>query len=265
MGGAKADLTYQHLKSRKDRFMTNHPSLRYLILVLVLVAAFAVLAWISIFSNVGDGPKTPRIEVLVELSKVLAQLVLVTLIGATVTYFYSQHAKETENRKLRLEEDNKLRRELLSSLIDVRAGVEKTRREFRLLLPSERGAGYDRTIQNLLQARLDLSKVWHGTETWAELYLDDGKTIQAGLLGMKEFLDKIISEYEAGMEHAALVQEESTSWFGRKPRPLQDPAKSPLFAAFVTAEGGDSYTEEFLKQNYRRAAQMIRKHLLSAD
>jgi hypothetical protein len=89
--------------------------------------------------------------------------------------------------------------------------------------------------------------------------------IQDGLLGMKEFLDKIISEYEAGMEHAALGQEESTSWFGRKPRPLQDPATSPLFTAFVTGEGGVSYTKIFLENNYRNAARMIRKHLLPPE
>src|SRR6185295_8110635 len=98
-------------------------------------------------------------EMLIELSKVLAQLVFVTLIGATITYFYNQHAKEKENNRLLFEENNKLRRDLLNSLIDVRAQVEKIRREYRLAPPNKRKKGYNQAIQKLLQARLNLSQV----------------------------------------------------------------------------------------------------------
>lgn len=223
--------------------MKDYPSLGYLIVVLVFIIAFAVLAWLGIYLNVGDGQKTPRIEMLVELSKVLAQLIFVTLIGATITFIYNQHAKEKENNRLRAEENNKLRRDLLNSLIDVRAQVEKTRREFRLLPLDERSEGYNQSIQNLLQARLNLSQVWHGTETWKELYSKDSRTIQDGLLGMKIFLDQLIDEYEA----------------------KQALASAPLFTTFVMGDGGEAYTKGFLEQNYRNAARMIRKHLLSPE
>src|SRR4051812_17398240 len=122
--------------------MDNRPSLHHLILGLVIFIGLAVLAWLIIFWNLDDGQKMPRVEMQIELSKVLAQLVFITLIGATITYIYNQHAKEKENSRLRFEENNKLRRDLLSSLIDVRAQVEKIRREYRLLPSNKRQRGY---------------------------------------------------------------------------------------------------------------------------
>ena len=223
--------------------MNGRSSLRYLILVLVFTIAFAVLAWFGIYFNVGEATKTPRVEMLLELSKVLAQLVFVTLIGATISFIYNQHTKEKETNRLRAEENNNLRRELLTSLIAVRAQVEKTRREFRLLPADARSEGYKQSIHSLLEARLNLSQVWHGTETWKELYGEDSQTIQAGLLGMKKFLDPLIDEYEAN-------------------RAVGD---APLFTTFVTGDGGYCYTDGFLEQNYRNAARMIRKHLLSPE
>ena len=236
--------------------MNNRPSLRYLILGLVIFIGLAVLAWLIIFWNLDDGQKTPSVEMQIELSKVLAQLVFVTLIGATITFIYNQHAKEKENSRLRCEENNKLRRDLLSSLIDVRAQVEKIRREYRLLPSNKRQRGYKQAIQNLLQARLNLSQVWHGIETWKELYLDDGQIIQAGLLGMKKYLDQLIDEYEDGIEDISQIKGEST---------IQTIANTPLFTRFVTGEGGEAYTKEFLEQNYRNAARMIRKHILPPE
>ena len=117
------------------------------------------MIWLNIFWNVGDGDRTPHIEMLIELSKVLVQLVFITLTGATITFIYNHYAKEKENNKLRLQEDNKLRPDLLNSLIDVRTQVEETRREFRLLPLDERRKGYDCAIKSLLQARLNLSQV----------------------------------------------------------------------------------------------------------
>jgi hypothetical protein len=244
--------------------MNNYRSLLYPALVLVFLIVFTILAWFSIFSIVSDesivsgGQRTPRIEMLIELSKALAQLIFVTLIGATTASIYSQYAKDKENSKLRLQEDNKLRRDLLNSLIDVRSQVEETRREFRLLPLDERREGYDCAIQNLLQARLNLSQVWHGTETWKELYLEDSQTIQSGLTAMKEYLDKLIDEYEPKIEDEDVNEEEGKST-------NQMIANSPLFATFVGGDGGEVYTKNFLERDYRNAARMIRKHLLPPD
>jgi hypothetical protein len=235
--------------------MKNYLSSRHLILALIFFVVAALL-WLTIFSYVGDGVKTPRIEMLVGLSTALAQLVFVAFIGATITFLYNQHAKDKEINRLRIDENNKLRRDLLSSLIDVRAQVEKNRREFRLLPPSNRKEGYKQSIQNLLQARLSLSQVWHSTETWRELYSNDSEKIQVGLLGMKKYLDGLIDEYEANIEDADVIKEESAG------RVIAEP---PLFTTFVTGDGGQAYTKEFLEQHYRVAAQKIRKHLLSPE
>ena len=235
--------------------MKNYLSSSHLVLALILFVV-AGLLWLVIFSYVGDGEKTPRIEMLVGLSTALAQLVFVAFIGATITFLYNQYAQDKEVNRLRTDENNRLRRDLLNSLIDVRAQVEKTRREFRLLPPSKRNRGYKQCIQNLLQARLGLSHVWHGTETWKELYSNDGEKIRAGLLGMKKYLDGLIDEYEADIEDADVMEESPA---------LRVTPEPPLFNSFVTGDGGQAYTEEFLERHYRVAAQMIRKHLLSPE
>lgn len=128
--------------------MNSRPSLFSTVLLVGSVIVVSAVLWLVIFTNIGDAQKSPRIEMLLELSKVLVQLGLVTALGATVTFLYNLYAKEQEQYKFQLQEDNKLRRELLDSLIAVRAQIEKTRREFRLLPVNEKKVGYHCAIQN---------------------------------------------------------------------------------------------------------------------
>jgi hypothetical protein len=248
--------------------VNNRPSSLPIVLFVGSVALISALLWLGILSNISDAnqTKTPRVEMLLELSKVLAQVVLVTVLGGTVSFLYTQHAKVreedrlrtqkiVEQRKLRLEEDNKLRRELLASLIAVRAQVERTRREFRLLPEMERQAGYRPAIEQLLDARLRLSQVWHDTETWKQLYPQDSGRIQEGLGGMKIFLDGLIEEYETGGEDILSTDPESAA---------RSIARLPCFGTFVTGDGGRLYTLKFLARNYRRVARIIRRHILAA-
>jgi hypothetical protein len=247
--------------------VNNRPSPLSMVMFVGSVALISALLWLVILGNISGGnqTKTPRVEMLLELSKVLAQVVLVTVLGATVSFLYNQYAKvreehqlriqkKEEQRKLQLEEDNKLRRELLASLITVRAQVERTRREFRLLPAGERQAGYRPAIEKLLDARLRLSQVWHDTETWKQLYPQHSGRIQEGLAGMKVFLDGLIEEYETCGEDILSADPKSAA---------RSIAGLLCFGTFVTGNGGRLYTVKFLARNYRRVARIIRRHIVA--
>jgi hypothetical protein len=226
----------------------------YTALVVVGIVAVSAALWVLIFISLGDGPKTSRVEMLLEVSKIVVQFALVTVLGGTVTFLYNTYAKEQEQRKLQIQEDNKLRRELLESLIGVRAQVEKARREFRLLSPSERKVGYDKAIQSLLEARLRVSHIWHDTETWKGLYSSHGPEIQQRLLDMKSYLDQLIGEYEQ-LKVKDIQKADDQGW----PQLVSD---CPQFNMFITNDGGEAYTKGFLENNYRKAAQLIRQYIL---
>ena len=112
---------------------------RTLALAVASIGLGAFVVWLVIFAILG-GETTTRTAMLLQLSQVLAQVVLVTLLGTTLTFIYNLYAKdqeqrrlqlqkEEEQRRLQIDEDNSLRRELLGSVIAVRAQVEKARRD----------------------------------------------------------------------------------------------------------------------------------------
>jgi hypothetical protein len=228
---------------------------RSLLLSVGFLTLVAVALWLAIFGYFRTDPTTQQ-DMLKEVSRLLAQLTLVTLLGATVTFLYSLYSKDREQQKLQLEEDNGLRRRLLESVIGVRAGVEKARREFRLLPAREKRDGYRRTIEALLAARLQLSQVWHDTETWKQLYGKDGDEIKNGLNGMKIFLDGLIEEYEK--RHAAIQAADKET----APQAILD---LDCFGDFVNGDGGTEYTHLFLEHNYRTVARIIRKSILDSS
>jgi hypothetical protein len=246
--------------------MKNRLPFLLLILVVVVVGAVSLTVWFRIFNNAAVDDATRR-TMLLELSKLLAQLVLIAVLGGMVTALYNwysreqedrRHAyeKEQEQRRLQIDEDNDLRRELLTSLIEVRAQVEKARREFRLLPAREKKAGYRTAIEALLAARLKLSQVWHDTETWKGLYGEQSRSIHQGLTGMKIFLDGLIDEYEA---RNAAIQEAGKETF---PQVIMD---LTCFGDFVKEDGGPDYTQVFLDQNYRSVARIIRQSILDSS
>ena len=236
--------------------MNNHSFLRYAGGFLIATVAAAVVGWFALYFLVGPAPKTPKDEMLIELSKVLAQLVFLTLVGATITFLYNLYAKDHDRYKNKLEEENKNKRELLDALINVRAEVEKVRRSYRLIQLQNAKDGYRRTVESILQARLELSQVWHDILTLQQLYPENSETIQNGLSGMKIYLDNLVDEYEtyAG-EIDKLKDGEATQYI----------AKLPRFGEFVTGNGGEAYTTDFLEKNYRNSVRLMRQHLLSLE
>ena len=226
----------------------------------------AFVVWLVIFAILG-GETTTRTAMLLQLSQVLAQVVLVTLLGTTLSFIYNLYAKdqeqrrlqlqkEDEQRRLQIDEDNQLRRELLASVIAVRAQVERARRSFQLLPDGEKKAGYRAAIEQVLDARLRLSQVWHDSETWIELYAGRGEEIQEKLNGMKDFLDQLIAEYE-GCHADILAADERTS--------VLKIGDLFYFGNFVKGKGGALYQGDFLLKNYRPAAQIIRQSILESS
>jgi len=236
--------------------MNNRSFLRYVGGFLIMIVAFSVLAWFVAFYIVGPAPKTPKDEMLIELSKVLAQLVFITLIGATATFLYNQYAKDHDRFKTRLQEENNNRRDLLDALINVRAEVEKVRRNYRLTQLQNAKDGYRSTVEQILQARLELSQVWHDILTLQQLYPGNSETIQNGLSGMKIYLDNLIDEYETNARKIDKLNDEAAA---------QCIAELPRFGEFVTKDGGEAYTKDFLEKNYRNSARLMRQHLLSLE
>jgi cysteinyl-tRNA synthetase len=233
--------------------MDNFRMTRNLLVFFAGAVLVAGSAWLAIFFVVGNGNNNLRETMWLDLSKSLGQLLLVTIIGGGITFMYTMYAKQREFDRNKLEEDNQLRRELLNALIEVRANVEKTRREYRVNPVQNRKEAYGYAVKNLLQARLDLSKVWHDTVTWKELYQQDTDVIQCRLNGMKQYLDNLVNEYEAQME---IIQSAKN---GNAERLI---ATLPCFGAFTSNNGGEDYTEEFLKRDYREAARIIRYHII---
>jgi hypothetical protein len=236
--------------------MNNRSFFRYVGGFLILVVTFSILAWLVLYYIVGPAPKAPKDEMLIELSKVLAQLVFISLVGATATFLYNEYAKDHDRYKNKLQEENKNRRDLLDALINVRAEVEKGRRSYRLTQLQNAKDGYRWTVESLLQARLELSQVWHDILTLQQLYPGDSDAIQSGLTGMKIYLDNLIDEYETNVGKIdKLKDEEATRYIAELPR----------FGEFVAKDGGEAYTKDFLERNYRNSARLMRQRLLSLE
>lgn len=237
--------------------MNNRSFLRNIGNFLLIVVAFSVLAWFALYYFVGTEAKTPQDEMLIELSKVLTQFVLITLVGGTATFLYNHYAKDLERYKNKLQEEHNNRRGLLNALINVRAEVEKVRRGYRLNQLQNVKAGYRQTIESILQARLELSQVWHDTLTLQQLYPEStAEIIQNSLSGMKIYLDHLVDEYETNAKKVDELKDEKA---------IQYIAKLPRFGEFVTENGGEAYTKDFLEKNYRNSVRLMRQYLLSLE
>lgn len=212
-----------------------------------------ILSWLAIFMLVKPAEaKTPPVEMLIELSKSIGQLIFVALLGGAVGFVYDQYSKEEEHRKNKLAEDTKNRRELLDALIQVRANVEKARRNYRLLPPAEKKDGYEKTIKSLLDSRLMLSEVWHDIQTLQRLYEPDHDTIYKGIQIMKIYLDALIDEYETNIEKIDRQSDRDAI------KTIQELSK---FGTFITGDGGVEYTQKYLA-GYRRSATLMRQYIV---
>ena len=242
-------------------------SSRTLVIAIGSNLLLSILLWLLIFNSFDPLTQAEsRTAMLLEASKFLAQISLAIVVGGMVPLLFNWYAKQGEERRqawekeqerwrLKVDEDNALRRKLLDSLIAIRAQVEKTRRGFGLLPPAERRAGYRSAVQSLLEARLQLSQVWQDTETWSGLYGGHGPAIRDGLGGMKDFLDGLIDEYKAASPAIQAADE------GTAPQLIAD---LPCFGPFVIDPGGPDYEQEFLEKNYRGVARIIRQSIIDS-
>jgi hypothetical protein len=241
---------------------------RTLLLAVGAILLVTTVLWLLIYNSFDPvAQAASRTEMLMEASQFLSQIVLATIVGGMVPLLFNWYAKQGEERRqawekaqeaqrLKVNEDNNLRRKLLESVIQIRAQVEKTRREFGLLPAAERKSGYRAAVERLLDARLQLSQVWQDTETWSGLYGGNGGEIRDGLAGMKDFLDGLIDEYKAASPQVQAADDGETA------RDLI--AGLPCFGPFVVDPGGPAYEKEFLERDYRRVARIIRQSIMDS-
>lgn len=71
---------------------------------------------------------------------------------------------------------------------------------------------------------------------------------------MKAYLDKLVDEYEAKSGDIQKADDETS---------LR--AIVPCFGTFVVGEGGQAYVKEFLEQDFRSVARIIRQHILTSS
>jgi len=235
---------------------SNYRALTTLFVGLLGIVVVSVIVWFKLWTILeGVSKKTPQDELLMEVAKGLTQLVLVAVLGGLASFFYAQLSKVQDYRRNRLQEETKERRELLESLINVRAQVEKSRRNYILLPSDEKGEGYRKTIEALLEARLELSRLMHDEQTLEDLYAGDNDDIQRGMRRMREYLDNdLIKECEENV-HETIDAEPN----GQIVRTISEP---PEFKAFIDDKGWDF---RLFFYNYEKAVHKMRQHLLEPN
>src|SRR5215216_1780844 len=139
---------------------------------------------------------------IIESAKTLLQLAGVAALGGWLKFLYDevteqrrQAEKTREQEKASQTAANEIRKGLLDDLIAARSRVEEARIKYRVeesINPLEQ---YRATILAVLDARLNLSRIWNAIETSNYLFTEYHK-INNKIYDMKVFLDKLISEYE---------------------------------------------------------------------
>jgi hypothetical protein len=184
----------------------------------------------------------PRQSLILETAKALLQLACVAALGGLLKMLYDQVAQQhQETQQLREQERtsqaaaNDIRKALLNDLIAARSRVEEVRIRYRIEESEGPYPHYKTTILAILDARLNLSRIFNALKTASYLF-SKHELISDQLLSMKKYLDSLISEFEVeapGLQ--ALTPQES----GAKIRAL------PLFGDFIQDAETSNYGKSF--------------------
>lgn len=237
--------------------MKKTSTLIFTVIAIVLVSFGVVL----LFHHHLSGP-TAKDNLLVETSKAIMQLVFVVALGGLLKLLYDQVAeqyqliqKEKEEARVRQETANTVRTNILSDLIAARTTIEKVRLQFGIEESEEPLKQYKSTILSILEARVNLARLWNAVITASYLFANDGRIAQQ-ILQMKHYLDKLINEYNEQIVRLRGVA-------------AQDQVAAihalPEFGDFLKNEEKTKYAEEFLNSAYRLAVKEIRIEVLRAS
>ena len=229
--------------------------------LVLTVVALVVICFLLVFLFHEFNPGA-RPGLVVETAKALLQLACVAALGGLLKMLYDQVAQQhQETQQLREQERtsqaaaNEIRKALLNDLIDARSRVEEVRIRYRIEESEAPFPNYKKTILAILDARLNLSRIFNALNTASYLFREHEK-ISDQLLSMKRYLDSLINEFEVeapGLK--ALPPQESSA----KIRAL------PLFGDFILDAETSDYGTKFLVNAYRPAVTEIRIDVVRAS
>lgn len=203
-----------------------------------------------------------RQNLVVETSKALLQLACVAALGGLLKLLYDQVAQQHQETQRQREQEqtsqqaaNEIRKGLLNDLIAARSRVEEVRIRYRIDESDSPFLTYKTAILAILDARLNLSRIWNALNTASYLFTKH-QMISDHILEMKRYLDRLIDEFEkAAPDLKALAPEQS----GARIRQL------PLFSDFILDAEKSTYGSTFLVSAYRPAVTEIRKEVVRAN
>lgn len=238
--------------------MNGTKRLLWIVVASVLIAIIFVWCFHDLH-NFSD-PKS-KDTLIIESAKALLQIAGVAALGGWLKFLYDEITEQRrQSEKIREQERtsqtaaNDIRKGLLNDLISARSRVEEARIKYRIeesLSPPEQ---YRTTILAILDARLNLSRIWNAIETSNYLFPKCHK-INSNINKMKLYLDELINEYESQIEDLRkLPKEEIISHL----RGLK------VFGDFIGNAETSNYRARFLVEAYRPAVSEIRKEVLRA-
>jgi len=229
--------------------------------LVLTVAALVVICFLLVFLFHQFNPDS-RSGLILETAKALLQLACVAALGGLLKMLYDQVAQQHHETQQRREQErtsqaaaNEIRKGLLNDLIAARSRVEEVRIRYRIDESEGPFPQYKAAILAILDARLNLSRIWNALNTASYLF-SKHHTISAHILSMKQYLDSLISEFEVeGPGLKALSPQETSA----KIRAL------PLFGDFIQDAEKSNYGMKFLVGAYRPAVTEIRKDVVRAS
>jgi len=229
-------------------------------IVIALTIATIVFVWgfheLHSFSDAKS-----KDALIVESAKTLLQVVGVAALGGLLKYLYDEVTEQRRQaEKLREQERasqtaaNEFRKGILNDLIAARSRVEEARIKYRIEESLDPVAQYRETILAILDARLNLSRIWNAIETSNYLFPAWHK-INSNINTLKVYLDELISEYESQIEGLRRLPEEER---------IPHLRELKVFGDFVDNAETSNYGARFLVEAYRPAVREIRKEVLRA-
>ncbi len=222
----------------------------YAVLATVVVTVAATFGWI-VYRGLDA---TKHQDAHFEIFKILAQLVVVGVIGGFVTWVFSESSKQSDRDSQERDRDRAKKKELNEfrrAAIQRLVATTNVVRRAPLLIESHRSRKtYGEQARAILDARLDLSLLRHEL---ASVDKEHGVPIGIELRKMEEFLDSFIDEWKEVYLSLPDTGEAAWSTLQRLPR-LHD---------LLEADRAGSFQSQFLPA-HQEAVNAIRGLILGA-
>jgi len=256
MKGAKLLVQRKH--------QTESKSMRGTKLLVWIVVALTVItiAFVWIVHELHDFSEPNSKDALViESTKTLLQLAGVAALGGWLKFLYDEVTQQRRRAEKTREQEitsqnaaNAIRKGLLDDLITARSRVEEARIKYRIEESINPLDQYRATVLAILDARLNLSRIWNAIETSNYLFCSPHR-INSHINKMKLYLDELIKEYESQIQELRVLPKDGLITHLRDLK---------VFGDFVLNAESSDYGSRFLVTAYRPAVSEIRREVLRA-